>query len=410
MSAAVPVDSSSAALEPRWVDDQPTFDALCAELVSVEAFGFDTEFHRERTYYPRVALVQLAWDDQVVLVDPLEVDLAPFATVLAGDAVVVAHAAEQDIEVLQRSCGAVPRTLFDTQVAAGFLGFSSPSLGALCSQLVGERLPKADRLTDWTRRPLASTQVGYAAADVVHLLELRRKICDRLEPAGRLPWALEESARLLARSIPDADPATAWWRMKDARSLRGSTRGVAQAVAEWRERTAMRVDRPARFVLPDMAMTAIVHRAPRSREDLREIRGLDQRSLRPETADALLGAVERGRQLADDELRIPPAADLDRELRPAVALVASWIAQLARHVKIDAALLATRADISALLRKDPDARLASGWRAELLAEPIRRLVEGEAALAFGGHGELVLEARSHQPIEVDLPPVNGAEG
>jgi ribonuclease D len=394
--------------EPQWVDDQAAFEEVCAELVTVEAFAFDTEFHRERTYYPRVALVQLAWDDKVVLVDPLAVDLAPFATVLAGDAIVVAHAAEQDIEVLQRSCAAVPRTLFDTQVAAGFLGFSSASLGALCSHLVGEKLPKADRLTDWTRRPLAATQIRYAAADVVHLLEIRRRIIERLEPAGRLPWAIEESARLLARSIPDPDPATAWWRMKEARSLRGATRGVAQAVAEWRERTAMRVDRPARFVLADMAMAGIVHRAPTSREDLRDIRGLDPRTLRPETADGLLAAVERGKRLPDHELRLPPVADLERELRPAVALVASWIAQLARDVKIDATLLATRADISALLRKDPDARLASGWRAELLAEPIRRLVEGEAALAFGGNGQLVLEARSHQPVEVDLPPVNGA--
>jgi ribonuclease D len=392
---------------PRWIDEQGAFEQLCAELSHVEAFGFDTEFHRERTYYPHVALVQIAWDDQTVLVDPLAVDLTPFAAVLESDAVVVAHAAEQDIEVLHRSCGAVPRTLFDTQVAAGFMGYSSASLGTLVTGLVGEKLPKADRLTDWTRRPLAATQIRYAAADVAHLLELRRRISDRLRPAGRLTWAEEESAVLLARSIPDPDPTTAWWRLKEARSLRGSARGVAQAVAEWRERTAMRVDRPARFVLPDMAMAAIVHRAPASHDELEHIRGLDSRVLRGDTAEQILAAVRRGRELPDDEIRVPKAADLERDLRPAVALVASWVAQLARDVKIDATLLATRADISALLRNDPDARLAQGWRADLLAEPIRLLVEGEAALAFGGKGELVLETRSHQPVEVDLPPING---
>ena len=399
--------SAPADVESRWIENQSEFEKLCRELRDVDAFAFDTEFHRERTYYPHVALVQLSWGEQTVLVDPLRVDLAPFAEVLAGDAVVVAHAAEQDIEVLHRSCGAVPRTLFDTQVAAGFLGFSSASLGTLVSTLLDVKLPKADRLTDWTRRPLAATQIRYAAADVVHLLEMRRRISDRLRPAGRLEWAEEESAVLLARSIPDPDPATAWWRLKEARSLRGAARGVAQAVAEWRERTAMRVDRPARFVLPDMAMAAIVHRAPTSLGDLEHIRGLDSRVLRGDTAGEILAAVRRGHELPEAELRVPRTADLERELRPAVALVASWIAQLARDVKIDASLLATRADISALLRKDPDARLANGWRAELLAEPIRRLVDGEAALAFGGHGDLVLEARSHQPVSVDLPPING---
>ena len=393
-------------VEPQWIDDAAGFAAVCAELMDVDAYAFDTEFHRERTYWPHVALVQLAWADRAVLVDPLAVDLAPFAAVLRDGGVLVAHAPEQDIEVLHRSCGAVPRELFDTQVAAGFMGFSSPSLGTLTQQVLGVRLPKADRLTDWTRRPLAATQVQYAAADVTHLLELRRRICDRLGPAGRLPWALEECRVLLARSIPNPDPATAWWRMKEARSLRGPVRGIAQAVAEWRERTAMRVDRPARFVLADMAMASIVHRAPERPDDLREIRGLDTRSLRPDAVQRLLAAVRRGREMPESELRLPPAADLDRDLRPAVALVASWIAQLARDVRIDATLLATRGDISALLRKDPDARLATGWRAELLAEPVRRLVDGEAALAFGGSGELVLEARSHEPVDVRLPPLS----
>ena len=387
-----------------WIDSQAALDDLARSLSGVDAVAVDTEFHREKTYFPHVALVQLAWDDGLALVDPLAVDLHPLADVLTGRAVTVAHAAEQDLEVLDRSCGAVPRELFDTQVAAGFLGFSTPSLGTLVSDLVGVRLPKADRLTDWTRRPLSATQKKYAAADVLHLMELRSIICERLDKIGRLEWARQECALLLSRRTP-TDPTIAWWRMKDARSLRGSTRGVAQAVAEWREREAMRRDLPARFVLSDMAMASLVHRSPTTREQLMETRGLDAKSLRPPMVEGILEAVARGSELTADQLRVPPTDDLTRELRPAVALVASWIAQLARTVRIDATLLATRADIAALLRGDPEARLAKGWRSHLVGEPIRRLVEGEASLAFAGDGQLVLEERSYKAVPVDIPKI-----
>jgi ribonuclease D len=391
--------------EADWVDTQAAFDDVCRRLAAVDAYALDTEFHREKTYFPHVALVQIAWTEGLVLVDPLAVDLTPLAPVLTGAPVMVAHAAEQDLEVLERSCGASPREVFDTQVAAGFLGFSTPSLTSLVSDLLGIRIPKGDRLTDWTRRPLTANQRTYAAADVEHLLEVRSVICERLEKMGRLEWAREEMALVLARRSA-SDPATAWWKLKDARSLRGSTRGVAQAVAEWREREAMRRDLPARFVLSDMGMASLVHRAPTTAAELSEVRGLDVKSMRPPVVAGVLEAVARGAAMPSSELRLPPTDDLTRELRPAVALVASWVAQLARTVRIDTTLLATRADIAAFLRGDADARLANGWREHLVGHPIRRLAEGDAALAFAGDGQLVLEERSRVPVPLEIPPLN----
>ena len=394
--------------EADWIDSQAAFDELCRRLATVDAYALDTEFHREKTYFPHVALVQIAWADGLALVDPLAVDLTPLAPVLTGSPVMVAHAAEQDLEVLERACGATPREVFDTQVAAGFLGFSTPSLTSLVSDLIGVRIPKGDRLTDWTRRPLSANQRTYAAADVAHLLEVRSVICGRLEKMGRLEWAREEMALVLARRSA-SDPAVAWWKLKDARSLRGHTRGVAQAVAEWREREAMRRDLPARFVLSDMGMASLVHRAPTTADELSEVRGLDAKSLRPPVVEGILQAVARGNALPTSELRLPPTDELTRELRPAVALVASWVAQLARTVRIDATLLATRSDIAAFLRGDADARLANGWRAHLVGHPIRRLVDGDAALAFSGDGQLVLEERSRKPVPLEIPPLS-AEG
>ena len=361
-------------------------------------YAVDTEFHRERTYYPRLALVQVAWSSGAVLIDPFAVDMAAFAPVLAGPARAVAHAAEQDLEVLERACGTAPSTLFDTQLAAGFLGMSSPSLVSLVERLLGRRVLKGDRLTDWTRRPLSADQRAYAASDVAHLLELAEIIEGRLVDLGRLAWAEQECALLVQRSRQPQDPETAWWRLKDSRSLRGPTRLVAQAVASWRERRAAELDLPPRFVLPDLALISIAHRPPQSRDQLLAVRGLDGRSMKPAAAAELLGVIDRALQGDVKSIRQPPLEEVDRSLRPAVALAAAWVAQRSSDLEIDASLLATRADIAAHLRKDGRSRLAEGWRAELIGEPLRRLAAGEAALAFDGAGELVLEARSHQPV------------
>ena len=177
----------------------------------------------------------------------------------------VAHAADQDLTILERACGRGPARLFDTQVAAAFVGLGSPSLAALADRVLSVRLGKGDRLTDWTRRPLSDEQRVYAAADVAHLLALHDRLVQRLEEAGRLTWALDEceERRVKVRTRPR--PETAWWRIKGARQLRGRSRGVAQAVAAWRERTAAALDVPPRFVLSDLALAGVVHRPPRTR-------------------------------------------------------------------------------------------------------------------------------------------------
>lgn len=368
------------------------------ELRDQPRYALDTEFHRERTYYPKVALVQLAWDGGLAMIDPLAVDLAPFAEILDGPALAVLHASDQDLEVLDLACGTIPGRLLDTQVAAGFLGMATPSLAALHERELGLRLPKADRLTDWLRRPLDPSQLDYAASDVAHLLQVVDQLEERLQANGRWQWALDECEHLRRRQRGARDPDDAWRRIKEVRSLRGTARSIARAVAAWREQRAMTLDLPVRFVLSDMAIVGIAQRPPTSPRQLKEIRGLDDRHLKDDIARQLLDVVAGAKDRtypADDA----PPPELDRALRPAVTLVSAWISQLARDLEIDTALLATRADLEALLRGDEDARLAVGWRAEIVGEPIRKLVSGEAALAFAGQGDLVLEERTRRPLD-----------
>jgi ribonuclease D len=256
------------------------------------------------------------------------------------------------------------------------------------------RLPKGDRLTNWNRRPLTDDQLAYAASDVEHLVELRDVIVGRLEASGRRRWADEECERFRQRWQRHSAPEQAWWRLKETRRLRGPSRGVAQEVAAWRERQAMAQDLPSRFVLPDMAIAAIAQRPPKSLGDLAHVRALEGRQPRPAVAKAIIESVERGLALNDDDLLLPPVDDLERAMRPAVALVTAWLGQLGKDLEIDATTLATKSDVQDLL--NGTGRLTEGWRAELVGEPVKRLVTGEAALAFEGDGRLVLEARSGQ--------------
>lgn len=374
----------------RWIDQQSELEALATELTGAQAVGWDTEFHRERSYHPHLALVQVAWPGGIALVDPLALDLTPLAPVLA-QTVSVLHASDQDITILERSCGAAPSVLFDTQVAAGFLGMSSPSLASLVERFVGVRLPKGHRLADWSHRPLSDGEMRYAADDVAHLLELYETITRQLEGKGRLAWALAECQMLLQRDRSTQDPDTAWWRMKDSRALRGDSRAVAQTVAAWRERRAERLDIPPRFVLSDMALTNIAQRKPTKAADLDGIRGLDRRQIGAAT-DEVLEAVRAGLNLPAEAVRLPTMDEGERGQRAGVTLASAWVAQLGRDLGIDPALLATRADVVGFLRGSSSSRLANGWRAELVGEPVRKLVSGEAALAFDGDN-LVLEER-----------------
>ncbi len=382
----------------RYVDSSAGLREVVGALVSEPRYALDTEFHRERTYRPQAALIQIAWPGDLVLIDPLAVDVEPLAGVLGAGGLMVAHAAGQDLEVLEYCCGTVPERIFDTQIAAGFLGLGTPALATLYESEIGWKPPKGDRLTDWLVRPLKVSQLDYAAGDVMHLLEIHDRLASRLEQAGRRAWAEAEFELLLERNRHRPRPEDAWSRLKEARHLRRRDLPVARSVAMWRELRAARVNQPVRHVLSDVAVVSIAQAAPRTTEELAAVRGVGEGVARGRLGPAILKAVAEG--LASD-WRPPPKraarSDAIDRLRPAVGLVTSWVSQLARDRKIEPSLLATRADIEALIRGDADARLARGWRSEMVGEPLRRLIAGEAALAFD-NGQLVLEERSHRPV------------
>jgi ribonuclease D len=384
-------------LPTTWIDTDAGFERVLDVRAAAERYALDTEFHRERTYHARLALLQLSWPNGIAVVDPLAVDVAPLARVLAGPGTCLMHAASQDLEILDRVCGRLPARLFDTQVAAGFAGYSSVGLAGLVQGELGVRLPKADRLTDWLARPLPDDAVRYAAADVAHLEDLYVRLVADLEARGRLAWAEAECELLRTKTTTAANPERAWWKIKEARSLKGRSAAMIQVLAAWRERKAAEVDRPVRFVLPDLALVAMAQRPPASEDDLRRVRGLEEGKRRGGAGRELLAVIAEGMALDLGEVQAPPADGVDRARRATASLVSAWAAQRARDLDIDAAILATRADIESFLM-DGSGRLADGWRHDVVGEPIAALAEGRAALAIDGQGGLVLEERSGRPI------------
>ena len=373
----------------RWIEDDLALDEVIDEILLQPRYAIDTEFHREKTYYPKLALVQLKWGEKTALVDPLAVDPRGLARLFESDVLAVFHAAQQDLEVLRHASLVAPKNIFDSQIAAGFLGYSTPSLATLVQAIKKVSLSKGDRLTDWLRRPLTTAQCVYAADDVAHLLDLHDELSSQLNELGRTVWVADACNDLVARPSGPIDSRHAWLKLKEARSLKGSSRGVAQAVGQWREERAMRSDHPPRRIMSDMALLGIAQRVPKNVEELASTRGVDDRHLSSEFCKEIMTAIREGAQQTI-ELPSHESDDVEKWARPALTLITAWIGELASKNKIDATLLATRSDISAFLRKSPDARLMQGWRAAVVGEDLNRILSGTVGLSVDRDGHLKL--------------------
>jgi len=365
-----------------WIATQPELDALVDELCDTDAYALDTEFHRERTYVPVLAVIQIATQDKISLIDPLAVDVRPLKRALDRDSVCVMHAAAQDLEILELACGAAPRRLFDTQIAALFCGYRTSSLGKLVEGFLGLQLDKSAQLSDWTRRPLPKSDLSYAASDVAHLLELRDVLSQELRSRGRLDWASEEIERLRAKDRTPPDPQTLWWKLRGKAKLNGKARGVAQELAAWREAEARKRDKPVRSVLSDMALLSLAQRPARDARQLRGIRNFD--AGRFKNTEALLAAVQQGIRLPRDEVRLPPQKPANLpNVDGVISLCLAWLAQRASEEDLDTTVLGTRDEVTNLVLGQRS-RLSSGWRRELVGAELSSIIDGTAALRVDG--------------------------
>ncbi len=375
--------------EAVLITDTAALAALCARLAGEPFVTVDTEFMRERTYYPELCVVQIAGADEVAVIDALApgLDLAPLGALLADPSVTkVFHACRQDVEIFLLKFSAVPVPIFDTQVAAMVAGFGDQvGYETLVTSLTQGGIDKAHRFSDWQARPLSPAQIAYAAADVTYLRVVYEKLVERLEKEGRLDWVAEEMGALADPRSYRADPEEAWRRLR----LRGGNPrqlALSQAIAAWREREAARINIPRQRLIKDEQIPELAALAPDDAEGLTRVRGISKGFAEGRSGVALLAVIARIRSLPEQEL---PATPRRREMaRPSPALVALLkvlLTERADRHNVAAKLIASADEIDQLAGEDaPELVCLHGWRAEVFGRDALRLKRGEVALAAQG--------------------------
>ncbi len=370
------------------ITDAAGVAAVVGVARSAGRVALDLEFLWERTYAPRACVAQLAVDD-VYLIDPIEgAPLEPVAQLVADPEVeVVMHAPSSDLQLLGMAFGIRPSRLSDVQVAAGFVGLGAgQSLASVLDRVLGVRLDKGERYTDWTRRPLSRRQLDYAAADVAHLIPLHDRLAEQVRARGRGAWVAEELERRYgpeARLVPD--PESAWRRVKGQGRLSPRDRATLAALARWREQEAASRDRPVGWIIPDRTLIEIARRRPGSRRALMAERGVPER-LRDAQADALLQTIRAADDAEPIRLPAPPPRAVQERLDLLAPMGALLVAGRAQAAEVAPSLVATRDEIAAFLRAAIDGTggggpLREGWRAELVGDALRDLAAGRLALA-----------------------------
>ena len=374
---------------PVLIADTAALDALCTRLRAEQFVTVDTEFMRERTYWPELCVVQLAGDSEVAVVDTMAegIDLAPLGALLADPAVEkVFHACRQDIEIFVQLFGAVPTPLFDSQVAAMVAGFGDQvGYDALVAALTGGNIDKAHRFSDWAARPLSAAQITYAAADVTHLRGVYRKLRARLEKDNRLEWVAEEMAVLADPATYQPDPEQMWERLRPRTNNRRML-GVLRAIAAWREREAQKSNIPRGRMLKDEALLEIAATAPDSVDSLARCRGISRGFADGRMGTSLIAAIAEAKTLPEDAL---PVAQNQRDgPRPSPALVALLKVLLAAKCEqhhVAAKLVASSDDIDRLATEEaPDVPALHGWRHDIFGADAQSLKAGGVALGVDG--------------------------
>ena len=384
------------------ITDSQALAAFCQRLRGTEYITVDTEFMREKTYWPILCLVQIAGPIDAAVIDTLApgMDLAPVYELFDDrDLLKVFHAARQDLEIFFHEAGRLPEPVFDTQVAAMVCGFGdSVGYEQLIAKLTKGTIDKSSRFTDWSLRPLSERQIDYALADVTHLRPAYEKLAKRLKSNGRDGWIDEEMAVLEAPSTYDGNPDTAYQRIK-ARSKSARFMAVLRELAAWREREAQRRDQPRNRILRDDALVEIAHHTPKTAKDLGRTRGLSVKVAEGSYGQQLLGAVKRGLDVPDSECPQPEAKpDLPRGLGPVTDLLKVLLKMKSEDADVATKLLASSADIEliAAFGEKADVRAMSGWRREVFGNDALRLRAGDIALTVEGKRMIVVEWEPHQ--------------
>ena len=371
------------------ITDTEALARFCALQKGAGFVAVDTEFVRERTYWPILCLVQVAGPEGAAAIDALApgIDLAPLFALMADPAILkVFHAARQDVEIFVNLAGEVPAPLFDTQIAAMVCGFGdAASYETLVSKLARATLDKSSRFTDWTQRPLSERQIHYALADVVHLRTVYERLQEKLAANGRAGWFAEEMAELTDPATYRNEPAEMWRRFRLRGRVDRRFLGVLRELAAWREQAAQDRNLPRGRILRDEAIMEIAAHVPKTIEALARTRSLPKGVAEGKLGGEMLEAVSRG--LADPQPPTPPARlETPPGIGPLVELLRVLLKERCEEHQVAQRLVASADDLEAIAADDAAPVPAlSGWRRTVFGADALALKHGRLALTAGGN-------------------------
>lgn len=369
-----------------YIDSNKEFDDFIKRASKSEVIAIDTEFLREKTYYPNLCLLQFATESEVAIVDPFAVDdISALAALLEDDRVKkLFHAATQDLEILNHEVGVVPKNVFDVQIAAALLGSTHQAgLGSLVSSYLGISIKKSDSFTDWTRRPLADSQLQYAAEDVVYLPGLYREMTKRLASKGRLKWLEGEFEKLTDPRNFEEHPHERFRRLKRGNQLSRRQMAAARDLAAWREVEAMDRDLPRKWILTDEQIVEACKREAKTLDDLFMVRGLKQ-SLSMRDARRIVELIKKAVSSPEStwpKPEVPQSSEVNVD--SAVDLMEALMRVRAKENSIAMHLIASRSDLSLVARGHLDeAEVMRGWRYEVVGKDLLDLLNGTLSLGL----------------------------
>lgn len=366
------------------IDTDQQFVAFLERCKKSPYIAIDTEFLREKTYYPKLCLLQMGIEHEIAIVDPFKIrNLAALADVLVDPSIVkIFHACSQDVEILYHETGVVPSPIFDTQIAAAVLGKTQQaSYSSLVSQYCDVNLPKKDSFTDWSRRPLTESQILYAADDVKYLPQIYYEMLAQLKKKNRLSWIDETFADLSKKEKYEIDPRARYKKLKRVNQLNARQQAAAREFAAWRELQAQRLNIPRKWVVSDEQIVEACRREARTLDELYMVRGMKE-SLKTSDARKVLSALIAGLDCPQSELPdVRPKSKNESNVDVILDLMNALVRMRAREHEIAPQTLAPQAELLKLARGHYDeSELMQGWRYTLVGRDLQTLLEGGFAL------------------------------
>ena len=376
-----------------YIDSDADLARFCSALGAATCCAIDTEFIRESTYYPELALIQISADGLLACIDPLAIgEFAPLAEVLVRDSLLkVFHSSSQDLEILYQKFGQVPTPVFDTQLAAAVLGYSHQiSYADLVQQVTGVGLEKKHTRANWMRRPLSADELDYAMDDVRYLLAVYEHLNERLEATRRRSWLDKDLQAMCNPENYQVDKSELWKRLKGVQKLKGEKLQIASDLCQWREEVAQQQNRPRRWIIKDDVIVEIARQKPGNVDALAGIRDLSAKTVKRH-GEKLLKIIERAAQIDASQW---PRHDRIKSLDSGQLALGDCLMALCRIIAdqndISLATLVTRKDIDNLILNQKSSRLTQGWRYAMAGEKLLEFIHGQSAISV-----------EHQSISLD---------